>query len=124
VHRDEAGKWTGSIAARDMVAVDQSRAEDLTGSAGDLVAIHCRVLHASRANLTDRVRPVALFVYGAADAFPWTAAPTPTRRTGEIVRGRAAAFAHLDPTPCPVPPDWSKIGYGSIFTAQRSGEAA
>jgi hypothetical protein len=24
------------------------------------------------------------------------------------------------PTPCPVPPDWSKEGYGSIFTAQKA----
>jgi ectoine hydroxylase len=62
---------------------------------------------------------VALFVYSSADAFPWTPAPTPTSHTGEIVRGRPAAVAHLDPTPCPVPPDWSRTGYGSIFTVQN-----
>jgi len=123
VHRDDAEKWTGSVRQRDMAAVDQSGAEDLTGRAGTVVAINCRTLHASRANRTDRVRPVALFVYSSADAFPWTAAPTPTSRTGDIVRGRAATEAHLDPTPCPVPPDWSRIGYGSIFTVQRGGEA-
>jgi hypothetical protein len=38
--------------------------------------------------------------------------------TGAIVRGAPARVAHLDPTPCPVPPDWSRDGYGSIFTAQ------
>jgi len=123
VHRDDAGKWTGAVRASDMAGVDQSRAEDLTGPAGTVIAINCRTLHASRANLTARVRPVALFVYSSADAFPWTAAPTPTSHTGEIVRGKAASVAHLDPTPCPVPPDWSKIGYGSIFTVQRAGEA-
>ena len=78
---------------------------DLTGSAGGVVAIHCRTLHGSRANTTDAVRPCALFVYSSADAFPWIPAPTPTSHTGEIVRGRAAETAHLDPTPCPVPPD-------------------
>jgi ectoine hydroxylase len=124
VHRDEAGKWTGSVRERDMETVDRSWAEDLIGPAGTVIAINCRTLHASRANRTDRVRPVALFVYSSADAFPWTAAPTPTSHTGEIVRGKAASVAHLDPTPCPVPPDWSKIGYGSIFTAQRVGEAS
>jgi hypothetical protein len=123
VHRDDAGKWTGSVRGRDMLTVDQSRAEDLTGPAGTVIAINCRTLHASRVNTTGRVRPVALFVYSSADAFPWTAAPTPTSHTGDIVRGRAADTAHLDPTPCPVPPDWSKIGYGSIFSAQRVGEA-
>ena len=39
-------------------------------------------------------------------------------KTGEIVRGAPARVAHLDPTPCPVPPDWSRQGYGSIFIAQ------
>ena len=124
VHRDEAGKWTGSVSMRDMATVDRSRAEDLPGSAGTVIAINCRTLHASRANQTERVRPVALFVYSSADAFPWTAAPTPTSHTGDIVRGRAAEVAHLDPTPCPVPPDWGKIGYGSIFSVQRAGEAS
>lgn len=123
VHRDTGGTWTGSIQERDMLTVDRSRAEDLTGRAGTVIAINCRAIHASRANRTDRVRPVALFVYSSADAFPWTATPTPTSHTGDIVRGRAADVAHLDPTPCPVPPDWGKIGYGSIFSVQRAGEA-
>jgi len=51
----------------------------------------------------------------------WMPAPTPTRYTGAIVRGEPATIAHLDPTPCPVPPDWSRQGYGSIFTAQGVG---
>jgi hypothetical protein len=46
--------------------------------------------------------------------------PTPSRYGGDIVRGRPATVAHLDPTPCPVPPDWSKQRYGSIFTAQNA----
>jgi ectoine hydroxylase len=121
-HRDDNGKWTGSVRARDMMTVDQSGATDLTGGAGTVIAINCRTIHGSRANQTDRVRPVALFVYSSADAFPWTAAPTPTSHTGDIVRGCAAQVAHLDPTPCPVPPDWAKIGYGSIFAVQRAGE--
>ena len=119
VHRDDHGAWTGSIRDADMATQDMAAAEDLTGHDGTVVAIHCRTLHASRANTTDRVRPVALFVYSSADAFAWMPAPTPTSKTGEIVRGAPARFAHLDPTPCPVPPDWSRQGYGSIFTAQR-----
>jgi hypothetical protein len=118
VHRDECGAWTGSIRDTDMELVDLSRAEDLTGPAGTVVAINCRTAHASRANFTGRVRPVALFVYSSADAFAWMPAPTPTAHTGEIVRGAPARLAHLDPTPCPVPPDWQRQGYGSIFTAQ------
>jgi hypothetical protein len=118
VHRDERGGWTGSIRDADMATVDLGRACDLTGPAGTVIAINCRTVHASRANATDQVRPVALFVYSSADAFAWMPAPTPTSHTGDIVRGEAAQIAHLDPTPCPVPPDWSRAGYGSIFTAQ------
>ncbi len=117
-HRDDSGAWTGAIRDGDMETVDLARAEDLTGPAGTVIAINCRTVHGSRANFTDHVRPVALFVYSSADAFAWMPAPTPTSRTGAIVRGNPARFAHLDPTPCPVPPDWSRDGYGSIFTAQ------
>ena len=124
VHRDDAGKWTGSVRTRDMKTIDRPKAQDLTGPAGTVIVINCWTLHASLANLTDRVRPLPLFVYSSADAFPWTAAPTPTKRTGDIVRGQPAALAQLDPTPCPVPPDWSRVGYGSIFAVQRVGEAS
>ena len=118
VHRDASGAWTGSISDADMASTGTAKAQDLTGPAGTVIAINCRTIHASRANLTDRVRPVTLFVYSSADAFAWMPAPTPTSHTGEIVRGEPARVAHLDPTPCPVPPDWSRQGYGSIFTAQ------
>ncbi len=120
VHRDEADAWTGAIRRSDHAHIAMDRAEDLTGAAGAVIAINCRTVHGSRANATNRVRPVALFVYSSADAFPWMPTPTPTRYTGEIVRGQPATVAHLDPTPCPVPPDWSKSGYGSIFTAQSA----
>lgn len=120
VHRDAAGAWTGAVGDADMATADMARAEDLTGRAGAVVAINCRTLHASRANFSDAVRPCALFVFSSADAFTWMPAPTPTRYTGEIVRGEPARVAHLDPTPCPVPPDWSRQGYGSIFTVQKA----
>ncbi len=120
IHRDDAGAWTGSVRDGDMAGVDMAKANDLVGPAGTVVAINCRTLHASRANATDRVRPCALFVYSSADAFTWMPAPTPTKHTGEIVRGTPATVAHLDSTPCPVPPDWSQQGYGSIFVAQRA----
>jgi ectoine hydroxylase len=122
VHRDANGAWTGAIRDADMARVDVAGADDLIGPAGTVVAINCRTVHGSRANGTERVRPVALFVYSSADAFAWMPAPTPTRHTGEIVRGQPAAVAHLDPTPCPVPPDWSRQGYGSIFVAQKAAE--
>ena len=119
VQRDEHGRWTGSIRDEDLASVDLDRAVDMNGGAGTVIAIHCRTVHGSRANLTNRVRALPLFVFASADAFAWMPAPSPTSKTGEIVRGLPASIAHLDPRPCPVPPDWDKEGYGSIFTAQE-----
>jgi ectoine hydroxylase-related dioxygenase (phytanoyl-CoA dioxygenase family) len=121
LHTDAEGKWRGAIADADLAALDLEAAVPASGPAGTLVAINCRTVHGSRANSTDRVRPMLLYVYSSADAFAWMPPPTPTRHTGEIVRGQAARFAHVDPRPCPVPPDWSKQGYGSIFVAQGEG---
>jgi ectoine hydroxylase-related dioxygenase (phytanoyl-CoA dioxygenase family) len=120
VHRNDKGAWTGAICKPDHAQIAMDAAADLTGPAGTVIAINCRTVHGSRANATNRVRPVALFVYSSADAFTWMPNPTPSRYTGEIVRGAPATVVHLDPTPCPVPPDWSKQGYGSIFTAQNA----
>lgn len=119
VQRDDNGAWTGSIRDKELAGIDLDRAVDMNGGAGTVIAIHCRTIHGSRANLTNRVRALPLFVFASADAFAWMPAPSPTSKTGEIVRGVPATVAHLDPRPCPVPPDWAKEGYGSIFTAQE-----
>ena len=119
MQRDRDGNWTGSIPETDLGKVGIDRAIDMNGAAGTVIAIHCRTVHGSRANLTNNVRALPLFVYASADAFAWMPAPSPTSRTGEVVRGNAAKVAHLDPRPCPVPPNWAEVGYGSIFTAQK-----
>jgi hypothetical protein len=120
VHRDGQGRWTGSIGDKDLAAAGIDKAEDMCGPAGTVIAIHCRVVHGSRANLTKRVRALPLFVFSSADAFAWMPPPSPTRKTGHIVRGTAAPVAHLDPRPCPVPPNWAEQGYQSIFAAQST----
>ncbi len=117
--RDGEGRWTGALCDDEATAAGSARAVDMNGPAGTVIAIHCRVVHGSRANLTTRVRALPLFVYASADAFAWMPAPSPTSKTGRIVRGEAAKVAHLDPRPCPVPPNWAEVGYGSIFTAQK-----
>ena len=67
-----------------------------------------------------RRRPRLLYVYSSADAFPLAAPPAPTSHTGDVVRGEPARFAHMEPLDCRMPPQWEKVGYGSIFTAQKS----
>ncbi len=118
-HDNEDGSWRGIISDEDLATVDLHKAAALTGGPGTLVAINCRTIHGSRANQSRIVRPLLLYVYSSADAFSWMPPPTPTSRTGAIVRGKPARTAHLDPRPCPVPPNWTEQGYGSIFTAQQ-----
>lgn len=123
-HYGPDGNWSGSISEQDMATVDMDNAVELNGPAGTLVALNCRVIHGSRANFTKQARPLLLLVYSSADAFSWMPSPTPTSKSGEIVRGAPARMVHLDPRPCLVPPDWSKQGYTSIFASQNNETVA
>ena len=118
-HDNEDGSWRGIISDEDLATVDLHKAAALTGGPGTLVAINCRTIHGAWDKRSSIVRPLLLYVYSSADAFSWMPPPTPTSRTGAIVRGKPARTAHLDPRPCPVPPNWTEQGYGSIFTAQQ-----
>jgi ectoine hydroxylase len=115
----EDSAWTGHLSAEDETKASLETAVNLTGPAGTVIAINCRTIHASFANRTNRVRPLLLFVYSSADAFAWAVSPTPTSFSGDIVRGQRAKFVHMDPRPVEVPPEWDKVGYNSIFAAQK-----
>ena len=65
-------------------------------------------------------RPLLLNCYTGADAKAYTPHPDPTEHAYEVVRGEPVRWAHHDPRPCQIPPDWSG-GYTSIYAAQ-SGE--
>ena len=119
-HFGPDGGWSGYLSEADEAAADVGSAVDLMGPAGSVIAINCRTIHGSIANATDRVRPLLLYIYSSADAFPWTSSPTPTSYSGDIVRGKPAEFVHMDTRPVQVPPRWEKIGYNSIFAAQKS----
>jgi ectoine hydroxylase-related dioxygenase (phytanoyl-CoA dioxygenase family) len=115
---DDAGRWTGALAARDVATLPAATSVDLCGPAGTVVFLHCRVVHGSAANYSARMRPLLLNVYSAADALPITPAPTPTSRTGVLVRGREPEHVHMEPYPAKLPPRWDQVGYRSIFRAQ------
>jgi len=117
---DDAGRWTGAIAARDVATLPTDRATDLCGPAGTVVLLHCRVVHGSAANYSSRMRPLLLNVYASADALPMTPAPTPTSRTGVLLRGHEPTHVHMEPYPARLPPRWDQVGYRSIFTAQTA----
>lgn len=118
-HFCDNGNWAGHVAERDLARVALDTAEEMAGPAGTLIFINCRTIHGSQRNRSNRVRPLLLNVYSAADAFAFGAPPTPTSHTGEIVRGEPSHWSHNDPRPCRIPPDWAMQGYVSIYAAQK-----
>ena len=119
---DAAGKWTGHIAGRDLGGVAIDKADYLCGPAGSITIHNCRSVHGSRPNNSPQARPLFLLTFSSADAFPYTYNPLRSPYSGAIVRGKPARWAHLDPRPCLVPPDWS-AGYSSIFALQQGEDA-
>lgn len=114
---DANGNWTGMLSDDDAAGVDTSRVEYMTGKAGSITIHNARTLHYSPSSKSPKPRPLLLNCYTSADAKPYTPHPSPTSNTYKIVRGEAVKWAHHDPRPCQMPPDWSK-GYTSIYAAQ------
>ena len=114
---DETGNWMGCLSSEDAARLDVGRVDYLTGPAGSITVHNCRTVHGSPPTGKASGRPLLLNAYASADAFPYTAHPQPTENTGKVIRGHPARWAHHDPRPCLIPPDWSG-GYDSIFAAQ------
>ena len=112
------GEWIGCLNPQDQTRLDSSKAVSLDGPAGSLTIHNCRMLHASKPNRSNLGRPLLLNVYTAADALPYTYNPIQSKYMEAIVSGQRARWAHHDPRPCLMPPDWSG-GYTSIFAAQQ-----
>lgn len=115
---DEKDNWTGCLSAKDLAKIDLSKAAWLPGPSGSITIHNCRTLHGSAANMSDVDRPLLLNVYSSADALPYTQNPLYSKYDQAIVRGKRARWAHVDPEPCLVPPDWAG-GYTSIFAYQQ-----
>jgi ectoine hydroxylase len=111
-------EWIGCLNAADEAKLDASKAVSLEGPAGSLTIHNCRMLHASKPNRSNLGRPLLLNVYSSADALPYTYNPLQSKYMECIVKGQRARWAHHDPRPCLMPPDWSG-GYTSIFALQQ-----
>jgi len=118
---DARGSWTGCLSDEDVAKLDAAKTVYLTGPAGSLTIHNCRMLHSSPRNMSDTGRPLLLNTLTAADAFPYTVNPLRPKHDQTIIRGERAAWAHHDPRPCLLPPDWSG-GYTSIFALQQQEE--
>jgi ectoine hydroxylase-related dioxygenase (phytanoyl-CoA dioxygenase family) len=115
---DETGAWRGCLAEADAAKLDMTKEIYLSGPAGSLTLHNCRTIHGSKPNLSGQGRPLVLNAYSSADALPYTHNPLDSKYDQAIVRGQRARWAHHDPRPCLVPPDWSG-GYTSIFALQQ-----
>ncbi|HKY95484.1 MAG TPA: phytanoyl-CoA dioxygenase family protein [Kiloniellales bacterium] len=122
-HYADDGSWAGYIKERDLKRVALDKARYLCGPAGSLTLHNYRTVHGSEPNRSDLGRPLLLNVMSAADAFPYTYNPLKTRYYQQVIRGEPARWAHHDPRPMRIPPDWSG-GYTSIFDYQQSKQAA
>ncbi len=113
----DGDKYVGYISDAQLEGVRLGDAKYLTGKAGSITIHNCRTIHGSPANQSDIGRPLLLYTFSSADAFPYTPNPIPSPRSGTIIRGHQPRLAHHDPRPCLIPPDFSQ-GYQSIFALQ------
>ncbi len=120
---NDRGQWAGAIAEQDLPRVALDKVAWLKGAAGSVTVHNCRSVHGSLPNNSSSMRPLLLNAYAAADALTLTPNPSQSRYSNQIVRGQPARWAHLDPRPVLIPPDWSG-GYSSIFALQQEEEAA
>ena len=60
-------------------------------------------------------------MYTVRPSRPPSVNPIRSSRDQSIIRGQRAQWAHHDPRPCLMPPDWSG-GYSSIFALQQKEE--
>jgi ectoine hydroxylase-related dioxygenase (phytanoyl-CoA dioxygenase family) len=116
---DRDGRWVLSIPESDLAWAGPDLRDVLTGPAGTLILLNCRTIHGSMRNESPRSRPFLLNVYSSADAFAYRPNPLPNRYEGVIVRGKPARWAHHDPRPCEIPPDWSS-GYVGPWAHQQT----
>lgn len=117
---DENRNWVLRIPEENLPADWRDREVSLTGAAGSLVLLSCRVIHGSAGNESTRMRPLLLNVYSSADSMAYVANPIPSEFAGAIVRGQPARISCHDPRGCELPPDWSG-GYAGPWNYQSGG---
>ena len=120
---NDDGSWNGALSDADAASLGLEKVEYMTGPAGSLTIHNCRTVHGSPPNQSDTGRPLLLYAYSSADAFTYTYNPIMSSYYGAIVRGKPARYAHHDPRPCQIPPDWSG-GYQSLFASQQGEDEA
>jgi len=122
------GVFAGAIDPEDPL-FQKDKAVTLTGKAGSMTVHHCRTLHGSAPNVSDRARLILFYECARADAWPILGASSYIHELGQrrfwqdlqdrVVTGRPCLTPRLEPVPVrmplPPPPDNT-----SIFKTQQS----
>ena len=92
--------WDGdrftAMAAPEVEADCEARAERILGPAGSVCLMSTLTLHGSEPNRSDRPRGLFICVYAAADAVPLCESIVKSRLEGMIVRGKPSRWARLE----------------------------
>lgn len=120
--RDEHGEWTGALSEAEVSSLDPATLRWCKGVKGTVTVHNCRAVHGSLPNLSPRMRPLLLHAFAAADAKPLTRLMDNIPFSNVMVRGEESAEPRWDDETCPMPPDWTKLGYSSIFASQGKRE--
>jgi ectoine hydroxylase len=110
------GVWVGALSDADVARARVERAEFPTGPAGSITVHHCRTVHGSTTNTSDRPRPLLLMTFAACDAYSLTDLVKPSPHGEEVIRGEPARWSRHDPRPCLMPPGGP---YRPIFAYQQ-----
>ena len=94
-----------------------------TGGPGTTLLLNCRTLHGSATNTSSRMRPLLLPVYSSADSFAYTPSPIVSPHMGDVIRGKPAKYASIDPRPVELPPDF-RYGYRPPWQSQNTSKQA
>lgn len=116
---DEHDRWVGHISDDALQRVDLSNVRWLTGPAGSVTVHHCRTIHGSLPNSSERSRPLLLHTCTAADALPLTPRATETVHEGRMIRGHPARWVEFDSDACQLPPDRTSQPGVTIFSSQN-----
>ena len=102
---------------------DLTGAVPLTGRAGDMTVHHCRTVHGSPANVSDRPRRVLLYELAAADAWPLLGLYHYGGDYGyyrsQLIAGEDTSWPRVVPVPTQMPLPRGPY-QGSIFESQRA----
>ncbi|MEM6932051.1 MAG: phytanoyl-CoA dioxygenase family protein [Pseudomonadota bacterium] len=117
----QSGLFVGGVKSEALGGLDAS-AVALTAPAGSISIHHTATLHASTANKSDKNRPLLLYNYFAADAFPIFFSSPWLDFNARLLRGETTFSPRYDPLPCKLPQPLPKAASdslsGSIYDAQ------